>query len=649
MTAVHDDVITATQPRTTLGAALLEALDGPFRDVRATARAEFPADGMLMDPSLTGDDARRWALERLRLLHDSGFGSTGVPSGQDAVSDPLAAVVTFEMLSHGDMSVTIKSGVQFGLFGGAVVNLGTEWHHQTYLPDITSLRLLGGFAMTELGHGSDVSGLETTITYLPDTDEFEVHTPGPSATKAYIGNAAQDGTMMAVFGQLLVNGEGHGVHVVLVPVRDDHGRTLPGVTLGDHGGKGGLIGVDNGTIAFNRVRVARRMLLNRYGGVGDDRTYASPIEDPNRRFFTMVGTLVRGRVCIADGAGIAARRALSIATRYALTRRQFAAPGRPDGVVLMDYLTHQRRLLPHIATAYALGFATNDLIDLLVQVQGGGEVEPDRQRELETRAAGHKALSSWFANAAVQEAREACGGAGYLAENRIVGLRGDIDVFATFEGDNTVLMQLVAKSLLGAHRKEWSGLDRAGLVQAASRQVGEQVVEFTGANLVLQRLADAVRRGPEDTALVDRGWHALMFSERSRHSLESLGRRMRAAMRSDNDQFEAINRLSDHVQFAARAHMESQVLESFVNGLDSVQDRQARDVLETLCSLYALSSISTDRAWFIEHHRISISRAKAIQVQMSDLCRELRPHALSLVDGMGVPEAWLGAAILRES
>lgn len=639
---------TPSERLTSLGSRLRAQLDGPYGHERAAARAEFPAENLLRDPELGVEESREWVLDRLRELEAAGFGSAGVPDGANSVSDPLTAVVTFETLAHGDLSVTIKSGVQFGLFGGAVMNLGTEWHHETYLPDITALRLLGAFAMTELGHGSDVQHLETTFTYLPETDEIEVHSPTPGATKAYLGNAATHGTMAAVFGQLQVDGVNHGVHTVLVPIRDDEGRDAPGVTTGDHGHKGGLLGVDNGTLRFDHVRVPRRMLLNRYGGIADDGTYESSIENPNRRFFTMLGTLVRGRVCIAAGSGIAARRALSIAVRHGLRRRQFPAPGRPEGVLLLDYQTHQRRLLPLVARSYALGFAQNELTGRLIHIQGGGEHTEEDQRELELRAAGLKAMTSRFANDAVQEAREACGGAGYMSENRIVGIREDVDVFATFEGDNTVLLQLVAKGMLGGYAEEWKALDRAGVMQATTRMVGEAVGERTSARLLSQRLADTARRGPESTTLVDRGWHALMFEEREKHALGSLARRIRAATKGGGDRFEAINRLGGHMQFVARAHVERLVLEAFMEALDACEDPETRDVMERVCSLYALSSIHEDRAWFMEHQRISTGRSKAIGDQIDALCRELRPHALPLVEGLGVPAEWLRAAILED-
>lgn len=629
---------------TALGAALSRALDGQFADRRADARASFPAGRLHRDPEQTIEQARDWVLDRLTELSDAGFGAAGIQTSADDVPDPAAAVIAFEMLAHGDLSTLIKSGVQFGLFGGAVTNLGTRWHHDTFLPDITSMKLLGCYAMTELGHGSDVSGLETTITYIAETDEYEVHSETPGATKAYIGNAARDGRMAVVFGQLLVRGRNHGVHAILVPIRDEAGADLPGVTTSDHGGKGGLLGVDNGMLRFHRVRVPRRMLLDRYGGVDENGQYASPIANPNRRFFTMLGTLVRGRVCIAAGGGIAARRGLSIATRYALQRRQFEAPGHPDGVVLLDYLIHQRRLLPAIARAYALGFAQNELTAALVHIQGGVEHTEREQRQLETRAAGLKSLATRFANDTLQECREACGGAGYMTENRLVGLRADADIFATFEGDNTVLLQLVAKALLTDYKQVWGDLDRVGMVQATARMVGGTVLERTAANLVVDRLVATARRRPEELTLVDRAWHAYLFTEREQHALESLARRMRRASGRD---FESVNRLGDHMLFVARAHLERVMLEAFIAAIEACDEPDVRAVLERLCTLYALTSINDDRAWFTEHNRISTGRAKAIGAQINALCAELRPDALALVDGFGIPGSWLGTTFLE--
>ena len=144
---------------------------------------------------------------------------------------------------------------------------------------------------------------------------------------------------------------------------------------------------------------------------------------------------------------------------------------------------------------------------------------------------------------------------------------------------------------------------------------------------------------------MDRGWHAWMFEERERHVVESLARRMRAAKGGD---FDAVNRLQDHVLFAGRVHLERVVLDAFIGAIDTCPDQETREIVERLCTLYALDSIEADRGWFQEHNRMSGPRAKALRGQINAICAELRPHALALVEGFGIPEEWLGSAMLAD-
>ncbi len=626
-----------------LGVALLAAFEGPHHERRTAGRAAFPADDMLRDPALDMEQARAWTLDRLHALVAAGIGQAIVGVEQATAGTQIQSLIDFETVAYGDLSVAIKSGVQHGLFGGAIAGLGTPEHHRRYLADALNLRTLGCFAMTERGHGSDVASLETTISYDPDAGEFVVHSPHESSAKTYIGSAAAHGRMATVFGQLVVDGVERGVHCILVPLRDDEGNPLPGISIGDNGHKGGLLGVDNGTIAFDHVRVPREMLLDRFGSVDEQGRYVSSIENPNRRFFTMLGALVRGRICIGGGAAIAARRALSIATRYAERRTQFRHPHSDEESPLLDYLAHQRKLLPAIARAYALGFAQNDLIDAYGAVSSDNNHDPRAQRALETLAAGLKVMNTDFANATIQTCREACGGAGYMSENQLTQLRADTDVFATFEGDNTVLLQLVAKGVLTDYRDVWGGLGRLGLVQASARMVGSAVIERTGAGLLAERLASTARRRGDSAAFYDRGWHAWMFEERERHSIDSLARRMRSA---DSDSFDQVNAMQDHVLFVARAHMERVMLDSFIAGIENCPEGAARQTLEELCTLFALTSLESDAGWFLAHNRMSDTRAKALRRQINQLCGDLRPRATALVEGFGIPVEWLGAAML---
>jgi acyl-CoA oxidase len=250
--------------------SLRRVLDGRWADVRAEARDLMRSTTRPSAVGLGTQEHRDQVLRELHALRDSGLHRRGFSRDYGGLDDIGGSVTSFEMLGYGDLSLSVKAGVQWGLFGGAVQALGTKTHHERYLPAIMDLDLLGCFAMTETGHGSDVQNLRTTATYDPDRREFVVHTPDPSARKDYIGNAARDGRMAVVFAQLVTQGRGYGVHALLVPLRDDAGQPLPGITITDCGHKAGLNGVDNGRIVFDQVRVPREALLDRFASVAED-------------------------------------------------------------------------------------------------------------------------------------------------------------------------------------------------------------------------------------------------------------------------------------------------------------------------------------------------------------------------------------------
>ncbi|ANS30222.1 MULTISPECIES: acyl-CoA dehydrogenase [Rhodococcus] len=626
---------------------LRSTLDGRWREVRERVRAELsgsPDFAPHYTPDL--DEARAKTLAQLRLLASNGYAADGFAKDHGGTGDAGAAVTSIEMLAMSDLSLMVKAGVQWGLFGGAIENLGTARHHEAYVKRLVALDLLGCFAMTETGHGSDVQALETTATYDADAGEFVIHSPTPSSRKDYIGGAAQHATMAAVFAQLITGGESQGVHCFVVPIRDEDGNDLPGVHTSDCGYKGGLPGVDNGRITFDQVRIPRENLLNKYADVEPDGTYTSPIDNANRRFFTMVGTLVRGRVTVGGSAGAAARVALSIATRYALQRRQFNAPQAEDEVLLMDYLVHQRRLFPLIARSYALQFAQNELVAKMHEIQSSADADPQEQRELEGRAAGLKVANTWHATRAIQEAREACGGAGYMAENRLTALKADTDVFTTFEGDNHVLTQLVAKELLTSYADEVRGMSPVEWMRFAATTVSDVVKKRTAAQQIIQTILDTRQDNEEDGSLFNRGTQLTMFEDREQYLLSTAARRLQGAQKREENPFDAFNFVQDHVLHAAQAHIDRVVLEAFVAGIDECEDDDARDLLSDVCDLYALSVIEEDKAWFMEHRQLSVERSKAVQRGINERCRSLRPHAQTLIEGLGVPEALLGSAML---
>jgi acyl-CoA oxidase len=340
--------------------------------------------------------------------------------------------------------------------------------------------------------------------------------------------------------------------------------------------------------------------------------------------------------------------ALSIAGRYALKRRQFGPEG--SEVLLADYRMHQRRLLPLLARAYAYRFAQNQQTARMDRLQRSAEPDAQQQRELEGRAAGLKAVLTWHASRAVQESREMCGGAGYLAENRISTLRGDIDVFTTFEGDNHVMLQLVAKELLTGYAAEVGGLDPLGMVKFVAGTVTDVVRERTAVSQLIQRLIDArPGGGDDDHDLLDRGTQLSLFEDREQHVIETAARRLQRAAGADAEEaFRIFNGAQDHVIRCGRVHIDRIVLEAFTAGIARCEDPEAADLLREICTLYALSTIEEDLAWFMGHNRLSDARAKTVTTLVNDQLEKLRPHLLTIIEGLGVPEATLGAAFLLD-
>jgi acyl-CoA oxidase len=635
-----------TEPQATgVRPELLQSLlEGRYADQRRQILEVLGRPEFAPPIALPTAEYRERVLEWMQAVADEGHTAPGFPVEFGGQGDAGANIAGFETIAYGDLSLLVKFGVQFGLWGGAVHQLGTRIHHERYLKATASLELTGCFAMTEAGHGSNVQQLGTTATYDSETDEFIVHTPSDEARKEYIGNAACHARVAAVFAQLIVAGESHGVHVLVVPLRDEDGHLADGVRIEDSGEKMGLNGVDNGRIWFDHVRVPREALLNRYGGVNDEGAYESPIEKPNKRFFTMLGGLIQGRVCISGASISAAKSALTIAVRYGLRRRQFGPPDEEE-VVVLDYRTHQRRLIPLLAKTYALHFAQAELAQEFHESFNLDPSEDRDRRRLESLAAGLKATASWHATDTIQTCRECCGGAGYMSVNRFAALKADTDVFTTFEGDNTVLMMLVARGLLTDYRDHFGELNPRELVMFVAEQTVETVVERLFARKIAQVIADVVPGRDETGDLLEREQQLELFRWREGHITASVAQRFKRGLDQGFDPFEVFRAVQNHAVNAARAHIERIVLEAFANAVQACEEGPTKVALDRLCDLYALSQIEADRGFLQEHGRLTGPRCKAVTREVNRLCDDIRGDAGALVDAFGIPDEVLRAPI----
>ena len=622
------------------------ALKGRWIQARDTARERAARPELARPLDMPVAEHRDRVLDQMRMLAAENVSWPMLPESLGGPNDNGANVAAFEELVVANPSLQIKAGVQWGLFTSAILQLGTEEHHHKWIPAAMSLETPGAFAMTEIGHGSDVQSLATTATYDVQAEEWVIHTPIRAAWKDYLGNAALHARAATVFARLITQGVDHGVHCFYVPIRDEHGELLPGIRSEDDGPKGGLNGVDNGRLAFDQVRVPRTNLLNRYGDVAPDGTYSSPIESPGRRFFTMLGTLVQGRVSLDGSAVRASQLALHIALTYASQRRQFSAADPTQETVLLDYQAHLHRLLPKLAATYAGAFAHEQLLIAFDDVFSGHGDTPQAREDLETLAAALKPTSTRLAMDTIQECREACGGQGFLAENQLVGLHQDLDVYCTFEGDNTVLLQLVAKRLLSDYTSELTSIDRAGIGRFIAQRAETLAKRHTPWSDLAQGLADRGDRERAFASLRAVEFQEELLAERARVKVEEVALALRPATKmSPADAAAHVNKHQVAMLSAARAHADVVRWRAFTAGITAIEDEGSRDVLTDVRDLFGLTIIHDDLAWFLLNGLLSTQRGRQITSDLRRLLWRLRPHVLDLVAAFDIREGHVRAPI----
>eukprot|EP00270_Netrium_digitus_P019609 TRINITY_DN7772_c0_g4_i2.p1 TRINITY_DN7772_c0_g4~~TRINITY_DN7772_c0_g4_i2.p1 ORF type:complete len:699 (+),score=165.27 TRINITY_DN7772_c0_g4_i2:47-2143(+) len=570
-----------------------------------------------MDYNSTKEEQRAVTFERILFLRDRGYFKGWLTNDDPTVVKQMAAM--HEAIGIYDHSMGIKLGVHIHLWGAAVKYLGTKRHHEKWLQQTEDYVVAGCFALTELGHGSNVRGIETVATYDPRTREFIISTPCETAQKYWIGGAAQHATHMVCFANLHINGRSEGVHAFVVQLRDSHGRVCQGVRIADCGHKIGLNGVDNGRIWFDDVRVPRENLLNAVADVTEAGEYKSRISDPDQRFAALMTPLTGGRVTIAAGAINQCKTGLTIALRYALTRRAFSLSSGGEEVCLLDYPGHQRRLLPLLAKTYVYNFGCNLLKEAYIRRQ------PSDAKVIHVSSSGYKALCSWHMLRTLQECREACGGQGVASSNRIAQLRAEHDVMATFEGDNNVLMQTVSKSLLADY---WQAQKKGQPLQ------GLGLEHINSPSAVVPPVLTSISLRSE-SFLLD------IFRLRERDLLEKFVAEVGACLKEGKAMAVALNESYQLGGDLGRAHTERHALEAALVTVAALPKGTCKDVLMLLIALASLSTIDEDPV-FLRYGHLRAEQAQAVQREVARLCSDVRPHVLALVSALGRPQHLLG-------
>lgn len=346
-------------------------------------------------------------------------------------------------------AVTTKYAVQLGLYAKSIKNLGTKIHEDA-LRKAATFEEMGCFCLTELGHGSDASRLETTAKFDPETNEFILNSPTETSRKFWIGNLGKTACMAVVFAQLITERVSQGVHGFLVQIRDKTTHEpLPGITIGDCGDKICLQGIDNGWVKFKKIRIPKEALLNRFADVMSDGVYFSVISSKAKRFAFQLGSLSGGRLAIAQVSADSGLVACAQVLRYWATRTQFKNPKTKKENYLLDYRINQYRILTHFSSQFLYTVAVHKVIDFWNEnLPHNLDRKNKNMNFIHMISSAFKAACSWEANICANEARQAMGGLGYSLYTGMQDLLGITDLNRTWEGDNNVLFQQAGRLIL---------------------------------------------------------------------------------------------------------------------------------------------------------------------------------------------------------
>eukprot|EP01100_Stratorugosa_tubuloviscum_P000907 TRINITY_DN1200_c0_g1_i4.p1 TRINITY_DN1200_c0_g1~~TRINITY_DN1200_c0_g1_i4.p1 ORF type:complete len:469 (-),score=180.56 TRINITY_DN1200_c0_g1_i4:32-1438(-) len=426
--------------------------------------------------------------------------------------------------------------------------------------------------------------------------------------------------MCTVFCQLYINNQHYGIHAFLVPLRDpkDCCNRYPGVFVGDCGEKMGANGLDNSILRFTNVQIPRENLLNRLSDVAIDGTFSSIYKEPNERFAEMLGELSAGRALLSSPLPL--QVGITIAIRYSALRPQFGPPNQPE-IPILFYQSQKRRLIPLIATCYAMCF-TRNVIYVTWGSSVGVHVEKLERNEIHALTSGVKALTTELIANGLKTCRESSGSHGYSNIGRIGYALAVQQASVTYEGDVVVLLQVTAKELLVNFKRFMQNKPIAKSMQ------------------FFQDFSDVLNGGTFNKSelnstnfenqIFEPNFYVKSMQFRTCYLLNRLINKMQFQPNYDTWQANLYDLIT-----LAKSFAEVIILDCFAKATINNTNTTFQNHLNSLCSLYGLSRIEEHMGFFCATNYFESNESFAINDLITQLCEQLAQHSLSLTDAFG--------------
>ncbi|EEY56795.1 peroxisomal acyl-coenzyme A oxidase, putative [Phytophthora infestans T30-4] len=519
--------------------------------------------------------------------------------------------------------------VHRSMFNPTLENQADDEQQAHWLPLATSYRILGAYAQTELGHGSNVQGLETTAVYDKGKQEFVINSPSLTSRKWWPGGLGKTATHAVVHAQLRIDGVHHGAQAFIVPLRSlkDH-KPLPGVEVGDIGPKVGFNSLDNGYAVFHSVRIPRRNMLMRFAKVLPDGTFIKP---PSSKLVYLTMTQIRAYLILKLGLALGA--ATTIATRFSAVRAQGRKVSDNNLTLtsetpVLDYQNPQHALLPLVALSYAANFAGRSMVDMhdkvLAMVTSGQSDFATQSAQLHAISSG---LKGWLAdrvNDGIEHCRRLCGGHGFLQSSNLAHLFAETAGSCTYEGTADVLVQQHARYLL----KELSSIATAQ---------NEQFVGFLSRSDYYS--SPKLRCRAKSSA--DLGSLKVLieaFEVRAARSIRNLSR----AMKKSNDNANACMVL---MTAASTHHTELLLLKWFIAGAALLPVGTTKNAVTQLCQLFGVWLLVNGLGNFRHDGYFSSAQADMAHHQLAAMLPLVRQNVVRLTDGWNFSDFELNSTL----
>eukprot|EP01130_Rhizamoeba_saxonica_P015474 TRINITY_DN6950_c0_g1_i1.p1 TRINITY_DN6950_c0_g1~~TRINITY_DN6950_c0_g1_i1.p1 ORF type:complete len:650 (+),score=133.70 TRINITY_DN6950_c0_g1_i1:79-2028(+) len=521
------------------------------------------------------------------------------------------------------------TGLHKAMFMPCIQGQGSPEQIQKWIPLAEDYQIIGTYAQTELGHGTFLRGLETTATYIPETQEFIMHTPTDTARKWWPGNLAKIATHAIVMAKLILHGTDYGVHAFIVQLRslEDH-SFIPGVTTGDIGAKYGWNDMANGWLCLDNVRIPRDQMLMKFSAVSPDGDYVEPVHAK-----LSYGTMIHVRALMLREISLALSKALTISIRYSCVRSQGfkdRVGGKGKETYVMDYGTQQNVLTSLLADTYAMYFTSVDMQEAYLEFVRS--LDLSELANIHATSSGLKAMITWMSSRGIEECRQRCGGHGYLAASGIPEIFTATVPACTYEGDNLVLVQQTTRHLLKNLTKALNGEDLTG--------------DISYLNLARSLSADkSLVVLPDD--LLNSEIQIRAFEHKAARVLLNVNKYVRVETAKGTSSADIWNGIMGDFVDVTRSHCDLIMLKGFVKKVEQCSNPEVRRVLKKLCDLFALTHLYQDRADLLVDNYFDKHTIYLLQQNRRNLIRDLRPELVSLVDAFDHHDLTLNSALGR--